>query len=136
MSSLRYPMFVHSILVLCVLLCAPFHTFAQDPGRPAPAPSNDAAAGTAGPAQQAPQPQSPTDRNDPGRNVWSSPLAGFATAIGVTGLVSKLGLNESVASAVGGVLLVLPLIVAAFLAWQYVRRRRVLDPEHRDPRHT
>ncbi|HEX7812031.1 MAG TPA: hypothetical protein VF460_09010 [Burkholderiales bacterium] len=76
----------------------------------------------------APQPQSPADKADPRRNVWTTPLAGFAAALGITGLLSRLGLNESVAAAFGGVLLVIPLIVIAFLAWQFIRRRRVLDP--------
>ena len=86
-----------------------------------------------GTAARNPEPQAPADTRDPGRNVWSTPLSGFAAALGLSGWLARLGLNESVAAAVAGVLLVLPLIVAAFFAWQFVRRRRVLDPDRKAP---
>jgi hypothetical protein len=79
---------------------------------------------------QTPQPQTPSDIRDPGRNVWSTPLSGIASALGISGLLSGMGLNESVSAAVAGVALILVLIVAAFFAWQFVRRRRVLNPVH------
>lgn len=74
-----------------------------------------------------PEPQSAGDKDDPGRNVWSTPLSGWASALGLTALFAGLGLNDSVAAAVGGVALVLPLLLVAFFGWQFVRRRRVLN---------
>jgi hypothetical protein len=78
-------------------------------------------------AARNPEPQTPADTHDPGRNVWSTPLSGIAGALGLTGLIARMGLNESVASAMAGVVLVLLLVAAALAAWQFVRRRRVLN---------
>jgi hypothetical protein len=111
------------LLLVGLALIAGTCAQAQNPTAPA---RDDAAAAQ---APDTPQPQSTADRDAPRRNVWSTPLAGFAAAIGLTGLLARLGLNGSVAAAFGGVLLVAPLVVAAFFAWQFIRRRRVLDPD-------
>lgn len=64
-----------------------------------------------------------------------SPLAAIADVLGISALLSYLGLEEQVASAVGGMLIIALLIVLVFLVWWHLMRRyHVTEMQHRRSR--
>ena len=52
-----------------------------------------------------------------------TPLAAIADVLGISALLSHLGMEGRVASAVGGILIILLLIVLVFLVWWRLMRR-------------
>jgi predicted lipid-binding transport protein (Tim44 family) len=82
--------------------------------RQAQPPSQDA-------TRQAPQQAQPAQPAQPPRNRWLGPLAGLAAGLGIAALLSHFGLGGAFASALGGILLIGLLIVAAVVIWRLLR---------------
>src|SRR3954470_7854680 len=90
------------------------------------------------PRQQAPPPEGqqqnadqvatnqPTDSlpgHRPPDNRWHAPIAALAGLLGITALLSHLGLAGPVASAVGGIVIIGLLILLVFLIWWRMIRK-------------
>jgi predicted lipid-binding transport protein (Tim44 family) len=74
------------------------------------------------PAQQAsPTPAAPQKS---GMSRWLGPLAGLAAGFGIAALLSHLGLGEAMASMMGGLLMVMLLIGAAFFIYRMLTRNK------------
>src|SRR5690606_38705559 len=69
-----------------------------------------------------PEPHSRADNQEPGRNVWSTPLSGIAGTLGLTALFEGTGMNESVAAALSGALLAIVIVALALVVWQLDRK--------------
>ncbi len=85
-------------------------------------PSRDAAT-QAAPAQQAGQRQasSPPAQPQPTGNRWLGPIAGIAAGLGLAALLSHFGLGAALAEALGSVIVVALLALAAVWIWRMLR---------------
>lgn len=76
----------------------------------------------AAPAQQAaPTPAAPQKS---GMSRWLGPLAGLAAGFGLAALLSHLGLGEAMASMIGGLLMVMLLVGAAYFIYRMLTRNK------------
>ena len=104
----------------------------QQPDSPAPSARND---GRAVDESGRPLPVNQAAAHRPPDESLFSPLAAIADVLGISALLSHLGLEEQVASAVGGVLIIALLIVLVFLVWWHLMRRyHVTEMQHRRSR--
>ena len=102
------------------------------PDSPAPSARND---GRAVDESGRPLPVNQAAAHRPPDESLFSPLAAIADVLGISALLSHLGLEEQVASAVGGVLIIALLIVLVFLVWWHLMRRyHVTEMQHRRSR--
>jgi len=77
----------------------------------------------------------PVDRSkahQPPDESLFTPLAAIADVLGISALLSHFGLEDEVASAVGGILIIALLIVLVFVVWwNLMRRYRITDFQRR-----
>ena len=79
------------------------------------------------PAQQAPSaaPTNPTQQPQPsGMSKWLGPLAGLALGAGLAALF----MNNGLAGAIGGILMILLIVAAAMFAWRMLRPKPQSQP--------
>jgi predicted lipid-binding transport protein (Tim44 family) len=89
--------------------------------RQASPPSRDATTQTA-PAQQAGQKQTPPGAQpQPAGNRWFGPIAGLAAGLGIAALLSHFGLGGALAEALGSMLVIGLLVLAAVWIWRMLR---------------
>ena len=76
------------------------------------------------PAQQAGQKQTqpPAAQPQPAGNRWLGPIAGIAAGLGIAALLSHFGLGGALAEALGSMLVIGLLVVAAVWIWRMLRR--------------
>lgn len=74
----------------------------------------------AAPAQQQAAPAAAPQKS--GMSRWMGPLAGLAAGIGIAALLSHLGLGEAMASMIGGMLMIMLLIGAAYFIYRMLTR--------------
>ena len=91
---------------------------AAQPGSPAPSARNNGLA-----VDESGRPLPVKKGHQPPDASLFTPLAAIADVLGITALLSHLGLEGRVASAVGGILIILLLIVLVFLVWWRLMRR-------------
>src|SRR4051794_19086475 len=127
-----------TVLISTIVALASGSVFSQQPDSPDRGDKINSP-GAHLPRQQAPPPEGqqqqnadqvatnqPTD-NVPGHrppdNRWHAPIAAVAGLLGITALLSHLGLAGPVASAVGGIVIIGLLILMVFLIWWHMVRK-------------